>query len=366
MNRLLLTGATGLIGGDVLLRLLRADRSLRADVLVRDSARWTGLVRRLGPLYERVTPVRADLADEALGLRTAERRRLCAETTLIIHCAADTRFSRPLPEARRHNRDGTRRVLELAAECGGLQRLVHVSTAFVAGRATGTIPERELTPDGWVNAYEQSKHEAERLVRAAHLPWVIVRPSTVVCDGGDGGIRQINAVHRALDLCRAGLAAMVPGRVDTPVDLVTTDYVSGGIARLARAEGVDGRTYHLCAGAGALPLGELLDRALVHWARDARWARRGVARPALASLETYRSFELAIEETGDARLRAITRSLTHFVPQLALSKRFVTDAADAALGYAAPAVASYWTAVLERLEVNRRTRAARSAARSAA
>ncbi|CAN5705295.1 hypothetical protein BH23GEM9_BH23GEM9_17080 [soil metagenome] len=356
-KQLLLTGATGLIGGDVLIRMLRADRALRAHVLVRTASHWPALASRLGPLQDRVTPVAADLSVPGMGLDAPARRQL-TDADLIVHCAADTRFSQTLPHARRHNRDGTRRLLELGTDCRALERFVHVSTAFVAGRLTGDVREAALNGDaGWVNAYEQSKHEAEALVRASALPWLIARSSTVVCDGGDGSIRQINAVHRALDLCRAGLASMVPGAEDTPVDLVTTDYVSGGVARLALGAGARFGTYHLCAGAGALPLGELLDRAFSLWRSDARWQRRGVARPALTSLDTYRLFEAAVEETGDARLRAITRSLTHFVPQLALPKRFETHAADTTLGYPAPVVSSYWSAVLARLEQNRRTRA---------
>jgi nucleoside-diphosphate-sugar epimerase len=353
-SHVLITGATGLIGGEVLVRLLRSDHALTATVLLRSPRGWPALAERLGPLHRRVALVPGDARLPGLGLDAAARARLAALTDLIVHCAADTRFSQPLPHARRTNRDGTRRLLELAAACGRLERLVHVSTAFVAGRMTGPIPEAPLDGGaGWVNAYEQSKHEAEGCVRASGLPAVIARPSTVVCDGVDGRISQINAVHRALLLCRAGLAAMVPGGEDTLVDLVTTDYVGGGITRLALQRDVPPGTYHLCAGARALPLGELLDRAFAHWSHDGRWRRRGVARPSLASLDTYRLFEASVYETGDDRLRAITRSLTHFVPQLALPKQFDTSAADAAVGGPAPAVRDYWDAVLQQLALRR-------------
>jgi nucleoside-diphosphate-sugar epimerase len=221
---------------------------------------------------------------------------------------------------------------------------------------TGNVAEAEVTPAGWVNAYEQSKHEAEALVRASALPWLIARPSTVVCDGGDGRISQRNAVHRALALCRAGLAAMIPGDEQTGVDLVTTDYVAGALARLTLGAGAARGTYHLCAGAGAMPIGELLDRSLAFWSRDARWRRRGVSRPVLADLPTYELFERTVADTGDARLRSITHSLSHFAPQLALPKRFETQRADAAVGFAAPYVASYWSALLAHMDGLRRHR----------
>lgn len=349
-REVLVTGATGLVGGDVLERLLRGNARLHAHVILRDAARWPVLARRLGPLAARVTPHAGDITHPDLRLTAASRRAIAAAADLIIHCAADTRFSQALPHARRVNRDGTRHLLELAGECTGLDRFVHVSTAFVAGRRTGVIAAEPCDGSaGFVNAYERSKFEAERHVRESALPWLIVRPSTIVCDGRDGRVRQVNAVHRALLLCRAGLAALVPGDEATPVDLVTTDYVAGGVVRLSLDPGAGRRAWHLCAGAAAITLGEMLDRCWSHWRRDARWERRGVERPAFTTLAAWRLFESAVAETGDARLRAITRSLTHFVPQLALPKCFETAETDAELGYAAPSIADCWSAMLDDL-----------------
>ena len=45
---ILVTGATGLLGRDVLARLLAADATLRAFVLVRDVDRWRRSLRELG------------------------------------------------------------------------------------------------------------------------------------------------------------------------------------------------------------------------------------------------------------------------------------------------------------------------------
>ena len=350
MTHVLITGATGLIGGAVLQRILRQRLDVHAYVLVRDPVRWYAQLQRLGISTARVTPLSGDITAPRLGIERVLYAMLRARTDIIVHCAADTTFSQTLEHARAINRDGTARVLELASEVTALQRFVYVSTAFVAGRLTGEIAEAVVFPRDWVNAYEQSKHEAEQLVRASRVPWLIARPSTVVCDGGDGRISQRNAVHRAVALCRAGLAAMIPGEASTGVDVVTTDYVAGALARLTLGAGVTRATYHLCAGTGALPLGELLDRSFAQWSRDARWRRRGVVRPALAQLSTYELFERTIAETGDTRLRAITRSLGHFAPQLALPKQFATQRADDAVGFGAPVVASYWAALLEQMD----------------
>lgn len=342
MRTIFVTGGTGLVGSGVLARMLAADPALRAAVLLRDPARWPALAAGLGAAAERVVPVVGDLLRPGLGLPREARGRLAREVSAVLHFAADTSFSQTLAAARAVNVGGTERALELAAEWPGVERVVFASTAFVAGRQTGPVSEADEPSEGWVNAYEQSKHEAEARVRACGREWLVLRPSTLVFDTEAGAVRQLNAAHRSLRLWYHGLAPMIPGSEDAPVDVVPSCYVSRAIARLALHPEAAGRTLHLCAGEGALPLGELLDLTYAAWSAREEWRRRGVPRPALTDLETYRLFESAVEETGDARFRRVVKSLSHFVPQLALPKRFDTRAADALLGEAAPPVRSYW------------------------
>ena len=343
---ILVTGATGLIGRRIVASLLqRTDAPI--VVLVRDPARWSAMAQHLGPAAARVTAVRADITCPALGLDLRTMRRSLGAPRLLVHSAGDIVFSRSISDARRTNVEGTRHVIELANAFADV-RLVHVSTAFVVGRRTGFIHDRDdAAGAGWVNAYEQSKHEAELLVCNSGLEFVIARPSTVVCDDLRGTVTQVNAVHRALRLYHAGLASMMPGSEETLVDVIPADWAADAIARLSLLAAAAGRTLHLCAGDGALPLGALLDRTYAMWSRDVSWRRRTVARPALSDLGTYELFERSVELVGDARLKRITRSLSHFVPQLALPKRFDTSGARELLGSEAPPVSAYWDRMLE-------------------
>jgi hypothetical protein len=100
-----------------------------------------------------------------------------------------------------------------------------------------------------------------------------------------------------------------------------------------------------------MPLDELLDETYARWALCAEWRRRAIAIPARGDLATWELFERAVEDTGDDRLRRVTRAMTHFLPQLALPKRFVTARADALLGLAAPAVREYWGRMIDHLLV---------------
>lgn len=349
MRSILLTGATGLLGRDVLARLLNADARLHAFVLVRDPSRWAIASRDL-PHVERITPIVGDVCADGLGLEPLVRHAVCRNVTGILHLAADTTFSRPLAQSRAVNTEGTRRVLELAAECASPVRMAFVSTAFVSGRRVGVIREDETEhAAGWANAYEQSKYEAEALVRSQASDWSILRSSTVVCDDVDGRVTQLNAVHRALQLYRNGLAAMMPGVAGSTVDAVTTSYVGRAVAELAFNDDVSRRTVHLCAGASALPLEELLDITWQRWALDPSWRRRGIPRPALADLATYALFERSIEQVGDASLKRVARALSYFAPQLAMPKQFETTTADTLLGEPAPVVRDFWIPMLDGL-----------------
>jgi nucleoside-diphosphate-sugar epimerase len=347
-NTFFLTGATGLIGGAALSRMLDASPNLRVYALVRDPTRWARLARRLGPLSGRVVPLVGDLRAGGLGLGAANRLRLRDEVSSTVHVAGDIVFSRPLEQARATNVEGTRNLLDLSADWRG--KVCFVSTAFVAGRREGAVLESDLGGEaGWVNAYEQSKWEAEQLVRASGRPFTILRSSTVVCDSVAGEVSQYNAVHRALRLFYHGLAPMLPGCGTSPVDLVTADYVGHAISALALRDDLDGRCYHLCAGDRALSLGDLLDLTHRFWASEPAWRRRSIALPVLCGLETYRLFEQSVCDAADARLQQVVRSLSHFVPQLALAKRFDTSGADTVLGFRAPDVREYWPGVLRYL-----------------
>ena len=58
-----------------------------------------------------------------------------------MHCAGDVSFDPPVDEGFRTNVVGTRDLLDRIREAGGDIHYVHISTAYVAGRRRGTIPE---------------------------------------------------------------------------------------------------------------------------------------------------------------------------------------------------------------------------------
>lgn len=344
----LVTGGTGTLGRELAARFARQGDAV---VIVARGVRGAGP----GELPAGACVLAGDLrAGATLGLTAGDSADLRERVTDIVHCAADTSFTRPLAEARAANVDGTRAVLDFARGCARLERVACFSTVYVAGRATGCFGEDDAGgADGFVNSYEQSKAEMEVLVREAmaDLPIALYRLSTMIGDSRTGVVHGFNAVHHALRLLYQGLAPMVPGRDEVLVDFVPVDYVADAAHHLIEHAFAPGATYHLCAGAaGSATLGALLDATMAAFERyRPAWRKRSIARPALVDLPTYELFVRSVEEAGNQVLLQATRAVQAFAYQLAYPKVFGARRAEAALapaGMVAPPVLDYYDRVV--------------------
>jgi thioester reductase-like protein len=273
-----LTGATGFLGMEVLARLLEAgDREVLALIRASDDAaaeqRLDDVLTTLwddpAPYRDRVRAVRGDVTQRELGL--GDRRVELAEATgSVLHCAASISFDLPLDEARAINVDGTARVLDFAVEAqarGGLERFLHVSTAYVAGRHEGTFRERQLDAgQEFRNTYEQTKWEAEEIVGLAReLGPAIARPSIVMGESDSGWTPSFNVLYWPLQAFSRGLFDAVPARPDGRIDVVPVDYVADALVHLLGRR--DAGVFNLVAGSDAATVGELSELAATHFNR---------------------------------------------------------------------------------------------------
>ena len=267
-----LTGATGFLGMEVLARLLERGDNVIALVRAEDDARAEDrLYGVLGTIWrdpsryhDRVRAVAGDVTSDGLGLDPTARTALAEEVGSVMHCAASIAFDLPLEDARAINVEGTREVIGFARECkalGRLERFVHVSTAYVSGKQSGTFRERQLdAAQEFRNTYEQTKWEAEHVVMAASdLAPAIARPSIVMGESDTGWTPAFNVLYWPLRAFSRGLFDEIPALPAAHVDVVPVDYVADALVHLLDID--DQGVFNLVAGRDAPLANELVELA---------------------------------------------------------------------------------------------------------
>jgi long-chain acyl-CoA synthetase len=357
---ILLTGVSGFLGRELLWRLLRRpDVDTTVYCLLRSDGD-AGIEQRLDALTvppgeplppgarARCHAVAGDITDEPLLSDPAVRARLIGEVDRIIHCAATVRFNLPLAEARRINVEGTRHVLRFAEEPhkrGRLRRVDFFSTAFVAGQASGRVFEDRLIPAQFNNTYEQTKWEAEQLVRDAQqqLPITIYRPSVIVGDSQTGYTSNFRVLYWPLRVLASGLVIVVPADRKGIVDVVPIDHVVDAFEALSRSDRSLGRCYHLAAGPERQSsCGELLELAAGFFGVRDPWM--------IPPHISYRFVRPLLYAVFWGKRRRLLRQGELYFPYFAYRASFDRTAATADLtgtGIEPPRVADYFRNIMQ-------------------
>ena len=228
-NRVLVTGASGFLGGYVV-------RELRAhghDVFA--AGRDARALARVADPEHRIVGDLAALATVALPVDA------------VIHCAAlSTPWGR-WSEFRTANVEGTAHVVEFARR-NGVRRVVHVSSpsVYAAPRDRVAIGEDEVDTGNRLNGYIRSKIAAERLLQEARargaLPeLVIVRPRGLIGIGDPSLIPRLLEVH-----ARVGIPLFDGG--DNLIDVTAVENAATAL-RLALHHGeANGGVYNISNG----------------------------------------------------------------------------------------------------------------------
>jgi nucleoside-diphosphate-sugar epimerase len=256
----LITGATGFLGGATLVELLRARPDCRVLALVRAPDEQEGRARIDRSLARFDEPDRASVRANGIDVVCAELAapesladpRL-AQATHVLHAAANTSF-RSVRAVRRVNILGTLALAHRLRRMCRLQRFLHVGTAFSCGLQPmdSLIHEDDYPRDDarHLVEYTSAKAEAETLLEATapELPLVIARPSVVIGHSrlGTRPSASIFWYYRTVDLLRRVMWPMTARE-----DIIPVDHAAEALVALLMKPQLQHRRYHVSAGLGA-------------------------------------------------------------------------------------------------------------------
>jgi thioester reductase-like protein len=166
---------------------------------------------------------------------------------------------------------GTKNVLDFAEKCcenGQFQGFHHVSTVAVAGTHQGMFYEDDLVVNqGFNNAYEQSKFEAERLVRDYQdrgIPAVVYRPGIISGHSETGHTSNFKVFYQPLHILSLGLFKVIPADRSSYHYISSVDAVAEAIYIISKKKEAINRTFHTINPAG-VTLKYFLDLASKHF-----------------------------------------------------------------------------------------------------
>ena len=275
MEKIFLTGITGLVGSAFVVALLRERQDYeivclarktavksaqqRTEEIIRDECKFDGCPELADRILKSVKVIEGDVT--TIDPEELAKNPLLAGTTIIFHCAADVNLGKdPTGRTYRINYNGTVNMVKLA-QLLKVKEFHYVGTAYIAGKLVGTAFENMPIDNGFNNPYEESKFKAEMLVRNSGIPFTIYRPAIITGRRSDGRIRKPLAFYRILEFLgklkshyctkhhidHTGWANLQINFATVPsehVYFVPIDYVQEAIAALFQ-QPVNNQAYHI-------------------------------------------------------------------------------------------------------------------------
>ncbi len=313
-SNVLITGVTGLIGGEILRGLAARGHRGKVWALVRPTEQHTPeerlreRLRRSDDFSEGCSrAVAGDILRPDWGLTGAEYDEITDSVDVIIHNAADTSFA-----AHRNtsttNVEGVRRLIDFARACRRNPLIAYMSTASNVGRVSGRCLGEDdgcRPSNTHFNEYTHSKAIGEQTLRDSGLPVLTLRPTIVLSAGLPDPVFARQILWFA-PLTRA--FAALPLDPHARLDIVDVGFVAEAALRLLEHPQRAHDCYHLSAGANGCVTIDAL-REMVTRASNRRTPLRLVPPP-----EWTRALHRQFVDTP--RRRQVFQSLRHYLPFL--------------------------------------------------
>ena len=241
--RILVLGATGFIGKELVRQLVDAGHSVR--LLVRNPG---NLPRTMNtPAVECHAGDLSNIDDVRKSMRGID---------CVIHLARSN--GKTWAEYQRFEVEATRQIAECALEAG-IKRIIYTGTiaSYYQGARAKTITEETPLDSGIArgNLYARAKTSAEELLMKMHreqgLPVVIVRPGVVIGRGA-------SPFHWGVAMWWYESVCQTWGAGTSKLPLVLVEDVAAGLIAAMDTPGIDGRSFNL-VGDPCLTAQEYLD-----------------------------------------------------------------------------------------------------------
>jgi thioester reductase-like protein len=256
-SQILLTGASGFLGGYLLRRLLDVPGT-RVHCLVRagdDRAARERLAAQqarygLGGLPAgRVVALAGDLGRPRLGWDEERFAAYGRIADVILHAGAYVNFTYPYAHLAPVTVGGTAELIRLAAGRGVPLHFVSTLAVIAGFGAAGVRSVDEDTPPAFPEhlymGYTETKWVAEQVLsraREAGLPVAVHRPYEIAGDLATGAWNLESATCALFKvIVDCGVA---PG-IDLALDLIPVDVLAAQIAHIALRRTAESHTYHL-------------------------------------------------------------------------------------------------------------------------
>lgn len=301
-STVLVTGATGLVGSEVVGHLREGD----AEVV--------GVSRRGAPHDPDV--IAWDMSGEPAPVPLHRR------WDVIVNAAANTRWTMSEEEATAAN---VASVLALEPLVGAETRVVHVSTAYAVG-LRGDVESAD--PADYRNTYEWSKAHAERVARDAFPRLTVVRPPLIVGRRSDGRAARFAGMYTLIRGLTIGTVPAVVADPEARFDAIPVDDLCRLLVELATGGArADEAVLTIAAGETAPRVEEAIAGivgSLNEW-RQAR-GHEPLACPPLIEPERWRRFHRPFAQQHlSPRQLLIMELLESFEPYLALAEPLRPD-----------------------------------------